>query len=355
MTRALILITGTGRSGTSTVSGTLHHLGLHVPGPYLGANKSNPKGFYESRWAVDFHKAITGAAKIDDFDSRPSAFDRAQQVVTDEMRASLVEFLGEQSAEHDQVVVKDPRSVWVQRVWRDAAAEAGLDIRYISMLRHPAETIGSRSTYYAKKSDEERRRAYEIMSIARWVNSQLISERETRGERRAFVGYPELLEDWRGVMAGLRADLDLDLDGDLDPARHHPVDDFIDPGLRRLRVTWEELEIPDDLQDVAERVWEALVELRDAHGRCQPASAELDTLTERFGRLLAQAKAVAHDTIVEERAAAADDAARRVRERARRRNERRRPENRPVDEIGGRELLREARKRIAHRLMKRRP
>ena len=54
----LVLITGTGRSGTSTIAGTLHHLGLHVPGPHLGANESNPKGFFESSWAVAFHKRI---------------------------------------------------------------------------------------------------------------------------------------------------------------------------------------------------------------------------------------------------------------------------------------------------------
>ena len=58
----LVLVTGTGRSGTSTISGTLHHLGLAVPGPFLGANKSNPKGFFESTWAVEFHQKIARAA-----------------------------------------------------------------------------------------------------------------------------------------------------------------------------------------------------------------------------------------------------------------------------------------------------
>ena len=71
--KKLVLITGTGRSGTSTMSGTLHHLGLYVPGPYLGANKSNPKGFFESKWAIAFHRRITTAARIDFFDGRPSS------------------------------------------------------------------------------------------------------------------------------------------------------------------------------------------------------------------------------------------------------------------------------------------
>ena len=87
--RVLVLITGTGRSGTSTMSGTLHHLGLDVPGPYLGANESNPKGFFENKWSVKFHKALVERAGIHEFDSRPSALERAQAAITDDTRAEL--------------------------------------------------------------------------------------------------------------------------------------------------------------------------------------------------------------------------------------------------------------------------
>ena len=128
MSKTLVLITGTGRSGTSTMSGTLHHLGLHVPGPYLGANESNPKGFFESSWAVQFHKQITAAARINDFDSRPSAFARSQAAITPELRGQLAAYLAENALGHDQVVVKDPRSVWAQALWQEVAAESGFDI-----------------------------------------------------------------------------------------------------------------------------------------------------------------------------------------------------------------------------------
>ena len=60
--------------------------GCTSPGPYLGANESNPKGFFESKWAVKFHKQITVAARINDFDSRPAAFELAQAAITDELR-----------------------------------------------------------------------------------------------------------------------------------------------------------------------------------------------------------------------------------------------------------------------------
>ena len=358
MTPALVLITGTGRSGTSTMSGTLHHLGLYVPGPYLGANPSNPKGFFESKWAIEFHKNIARQAGIDDFDSRPAAFERAQAAVTPEIRARLVQFLREQSAGHDQVVVKDPRSVWVQALWKDAATEAGLGIRYISMLRHPAEVVGSRSAYYAKKADEDRRRAYEVISVARWVNSSLISERETRGEPRSFVGYVELLEDWRPVLARVRDELSLTFATDLDAGERHAVDDFIDPDLRRLRVTWDDLEVPRDLREVAQEVWDALESLRDAGGTDPEVSARLDALADDYRRVLAQAVAMSHDAIAEARAEGQEKGAREARAALRSERAHKRtaagPQNRRIGDVGGRDLLREAARR-AWRRVRRRP
>jgi hypothetical protein len=297
----LVLITGTGRSGTSTMSGTFDHLGLHVPGPYLGANKSNPKGFFESKWAVQFHKQITSGSGINDFDSRPDAFALAQAAVTDELRAELREFLARESSEHDQVVVKDPRSVWAQQVWREAAEQAGLEIVYISMLRHPAEVVGSRTTYYAKSAGETERRSYETFNIARWVNSSLVSERETRGQRRAFVSYVDLLADWRPVLAGLADDLGLTYDVDVAGGESSRVDEFIDPGLRRHQVTWDDLEVPEPLQSIAQPVWDDLLALQAGHGEDADASADLDRQSERYRTLFTMAADISHDAVETER------------------------------------------------------
>jgi hypothetical protein len=299
--KKLVLITGTGRSGTSTMSGTLHHLGLFVPGPYLGANKSNPKGFFESKWAIAFHRRITTAARIDFFDGRPSALERAREAVTPELRNELIDFLREQSAEHDQVVVKDPRTVWAHEVWREAAAEAGLEICYISMLRHPAEVVGSRRTYYAKSEDPADIRRYENINVARWVNNSLISEHETRGRTRAFVRYVDLLTDWRQVAQRLGDDLGLRFDVDVTSEDPHEVDEFIDPDLRRHTVTWEDLEVPGDLQEVAETTWSDLGVLSDHHGSDADAEADLDRQSERYDLIVAQAAAISYDLIQEAR------------------------------------------------------
>ncbi len=353
----LVLITGTGRSGTSTMSGTLHHLGLHVPGPYLGANESNPKGFFESKWAVGFHKKITAAARINDFDGRPLAFARAQQVITPELRRELVDFLTTQAAEGDQVVVKDPRSVWAQALWRDAAAEAGLEIRYISMLRHPAEVVGSRTTYYASPDDEEKRRNYEIFNVGRWVNSSVVSERETRGLPRAFVRYTDLLEDWRPVAVRLRDELGLRYDESA-LGEGSPVDEFIDPGLRRHQVTWAELRVPDELQGLAEQIWKDLEVLAAAGGADVTASADLDEAGEHYARIFLEASAISHDAMEEAKAEARLAGAKAARKRRKGQPDRPAgpvpPGRRPVDEVAARDLARELVRRARRRATRRR-
>lgn len=350
MSRPLVLITGTGRSGTSTISGALHYLGLHVPGPHLGANESNPKGFFESSWAVKFHKRIATAARINEFDSRPGALERAQQAVTPELRAELVAFLKEH-AEADQVVVKDPRSVWVQRLWKEAAAEAGLEIRYLSMLRHPAEVVGSRTTYYANRSDEVARLRYEAFNVARWVNSSLISERETRGEVRTFVPYTDLLEDWRPVLRRVSEELGLKLNSDLAPGTHHPVDDFIDPSLRRHQVTWDEIDVPATLQQVAQSVWDDLLALSARGGADAQVSADLDDLGVRYSRLFSEAAAISHDATEEAKDDARRAGAREARRRAAKQHEGELPlEDRPLRDVSGRDLLRAAGARATRRI-----
>lgn len=303
MPGVLVLITGTGRSGTSTMSGTFHHLGLHVPGPYLGSNESNPKGFFESKWSVRFHKRLVERAGVHEFDSRPAAFARVQDAITDDDRRKLDAFVAEQAAESDQVVVKDPRTVWVQRLWEDTAAAHGLDVKYVSMLRHPAEVVGSRTTYYSgheegrSEAADRKRRRYAIFNVARWVNNSLVNERETRGRPRAFVRYTDLLDDWRPVLARLRDDLALRYDLDGEPAA--AVDEFIEPGLRRHAVTWDDLDIPHDLQVLAQEVWDAMQPLADNSGVDAEASARLDELASRFADVLEDAAAIDHDARAE--------------------------------------------------------
>ena len=74
MTRSLVLVAGSGRSGTSLFSGILQRLGCHVPQPEVPADATNPRGFAESQWVVDFHTRLLRAARVQVSDARPAAW-----------------------------------------------------------------------------------------------------------------------------------------------------------------------------------------------------------------------------------------------------------------------------------------
>lgn len=295
--RRLVLVTGAGRSGTSTVAGSLHYLGLHVPLPVLGANESNPRGFFESKWPLNFHKKILARAVVDPFDARPEALERMTSALTGEDREELLGWLSDEARQARQIVVKDPRSSWVTGLWADVAASEGLGLGYLTMLRHPAEVVGSRATYYAADRDAESVRRYQVVKLAGWINANLLVERQTRGQRRTFVRYYDLIENWRTAMSAVRTDLDLSFNADLESGSPHPVDDFIDPDLRRIRVSWEELDVPLSLREIAEDVWTAYDELIDRRVAGADAEARLDAISERYASLYKDAQAIAHDTI----------------------------------------------------------
>lgn len=321
MDRTLLLVTGAGRSGTSTVAGTLALLGAHVPGPHLGANRSNPKGFYESRWSVDFHTRLLDRARTSLTDGRPDALLRLREVITAEDREELRGWLAGISDGQALTVVKDPRTVWTLRLFDEVAAELGLGLTTLTMLRHPAEVLGSRNTYYAKRqhvTDEAGEADFRVRNLAGWLNATTMAEQQTRGGRRSFVRYADLLTDWRGQVDRAARELGLDVDLQAGAAE---VDAFVDPDLSRHRLTWADTPVPASLRDVADRVWDAVDRLADAAGADPDASGALDAARDDYATMYADAKALVADEIAADvataRRAGARAARRKLREQGR--------------------------------------
>ena len=117
--RRIVFVAGSGRSGTSLMSGILKHLGLHVPEPEVVADTTNPKGFGEPQWVVDFHEQLLRRANVAGSDARPDAwFDAGRVGLQETHRAALSTWLEEQFAVSDALVIKDPRLAWFLAMWR---------------------------------------------------------------------------------------------------------------------------------------------------------------------------------------------------------------------------------------------
>ncbi|MET0525856.1 MAG: hypothetical protein ABWZ91_13710, partial [Nocardioides sp.] len=75
----LVMVAGAGRSGTSTVAGALSMLGLHLPQPEVPADETNPRGFFETQWVVDFNNALLDRSpQSRTLDARPEVDELAE-------------------------------------------------------------------------------------------------------------------------------------------------------------------------------------------------------------------------------------------------------------------------------------
>ncbi|MDN4171425.1 hypothetical protein QWY28_00560 [Nocardioides sp. SOB77] len=289
----LVIVTGSGRSGTSSVAGTLKRLGLHVPQPEVEADESNPRGYYEPLWVTEFHKRLLNPVPVRTIDTRPTAAEVAAGAVTPEVEAELRTWLAEVVALGEpQVLVKDPREFWVHDLWLRVAGELGVEVSTLTMLRHPTEVVRSRDTAYLTAQSDSFRRQRETANVAAWVNAAFLTEQATRAHRRAFVLYADLVADWRSAMTRAGDQLGITYAGPLDAP--HPVDEFVDVRLNRSQVTWDDITVAPALRSLADRTWAAMATLV-ASPHDEGAVAELAGLQEEYVAMYDAAAAMASD------------------------------------------------------------
>ncbi|MEO5852671.1 MAG: hypothetical protein ABIQ15_09170 [Nocardioides sp.] len=289
-----VIITGSGRSGTSSVGGTLKRLGLHIPQPEVEADEKNPRGYYEPAWLAALLKDFMDPIPVRTIDSRPHAPQVAMEALAEtDIEDQLREWLRDLLV-HPQVAIKDTRAYWVYPMFVRLAEELGAELTSLTMLRHPTEVVRSRETAYLSGQSQQFRRERETTNVAAWMNAAFETERVTRHHARAFVRYPDLRSDWRAAMGRAGDQLGLTYNADLTSDEHHLVDDFIDAGLFRSRVTWDDIDVSPALKEMAEQVWTAMNALVESP-HDEQAIGELARLRAEYVDLYAFASAMAQD------------------------------------------------------------
>ena len=254
--RKVLFVAGAGRSGTSTLSGLMQLMGLHVPQPEVVADETNPKGFGEPAWVVEHHDRLLKDAGVQVSDARPEAWFETGRIATREPeRIKTAEWLDGHFAEGHELVVKDPRLSWFIGLWRVAAIRDGATPVFATMLRPPSEVVGSKQKYYANRLGSAH-------LAASWLNMLLHTERATRESvadgGRVFVRYGDLLDDWVKVLMELGERLQLQ---NVLHAKSEQIRDghrFVDPGLRRVTQSLADLQLPPKLHELTGQTWEEL-------------------------------------------------------------------------------------------------
>jgi hypothetical protein len=291
--RSLVLVAGSGRSGTSLFSGILQRLGFHVPQPEVPADSTNPRGFAESQWVVDFHTRLLGRAGVQVSDARPVAWSHAADVSLDDgVAEQLSNWLGKQFRASDHVIIKDPRLSWFLPLWKRSAEENGVSPRFATVLRHPAAVVDSKQRSYGGWQSD-------VSRTAGWLNQTLFTERATREGPRVFVRYEDILDDWTRIVGRMGEALDLSVIRDAPAASIVSIHEFVDRSLSRSRAVWEDFAIPDALREQVDNVWELISQLAEEEGPAPEAVVErLEAARAAYVTLYEDSEAIAQSSIL---------------------------------------------------------
>ena len=291
--RSLVLVVGSGRSGTSLFSGILQRLGYHVPQPEVPADSTNPRGFAESQWVVDFHTRLLAKAAVQVSDARPAAWAYTADVALDEgAHEELGSWLGKQFRSSEHVLVKDPRLSWFLPLWRRCAEEAGIAPRFATVLRHPAAVIDSKQRSYGSWQSD-------VSRTAGWLNQTLFTERATRESPRVFVRYDDLLDDWTRILGRVGETLDLEVVRDAPAASIVSSHEFVDKGLSRSKANWEDFAIPTPLREQVDVVWDLVSQLaEDGVDDMDAVIQELEAARASYVSLYEDSEAITQSSVV---------------------------------------------------------
>lgn len=296
MSRQLLLVAGSGRSGTSLFSNIVGNLGFHVPSPRVPTDNSNPRGFGEPQWVVDRHNELLKQANVHASDARPDAWAQTARLCLDEeVGAGMRRWLESQFAAHERLVIKDPRLLWFLPLWERVGGELGAEVHVVTMLRHPAEVVASKLHWYPGMTLVDANR------VAGWANTMLFTERATRDHSRAFVRFEDLLEDWTQEVARVSAQFDIPELVNATARQQASAAELVDTSLRRSAASWDDLDAPKWLVRLCEQVWQDLLTLSGPEpGEREAALSRLDEYREEYVSMYRHAENIAQSTAMAE-------------------------------------------------------
>jgi hypothetical protein len=220
--RQAVLVLGMHRSGTSALAGTLARLGVQPPKSLMAPTRDNPKGYWESTRLMRFHDEIMASAGTvwSDWDRFNPAW--MASPVAEDFVTRLPRILDEEYGDAKLFLVKDPRICRLLPLWLHVLWKLEVVPKIVLPVRHPLEVANSLGV----RNDFGRQRSCLI-----WLRHVLDAEYHSRGIERIVVDYPEMLADWRGVVARVSRELSISWPK-WSSSVEADVDEFLSSGLR---------------------------------------------------------------------------------------------------------------------------
>lgn len=248
--RRIVYVTGSTRSGASTLAGVLSQFGLRVPPPEAVPRAGHLRALSESEWVNGFHDSLLRSADVRVTDARPIAWHLVDRAATEASALDqIAAWLRVQVLAYGDIVITDPGLPWFLELWQRAAASAGAAASSVVVLRSPTESV---DTTAAKAGDEL------LDQVAGWVNLMLGTELTTRATPRTFLHHRHLVDEWDDHVFDAAVALDLPMIDPRNVDAVERVDDFLGPVPHHVEVTWQDVLVPAPLRTLADDTWDAL-------------------------------------------------------------------------------------------------
>jgi hypothetical protein len=255
----IVIITGMHRSGTSALSGALAQMGVDFGKRLTSPSRHNPKGYFEHPEIVALHDSLLQAlgSRWDDCLSLPSGW--ADNESTRDIRSSMIGILKRDFSGAPLFGIKDPRLCRLMPLWFPIFETLSTEPHFVLTIRHPWEVAESLARRNGLKPSK---------SFLLWLDHTLQAESATRGYKRVFVAFDEVLDDPVAVMTGLERDLAIH---PLSPAQAS-FGNSVEPSLRHHRLD----------QRPKEDVPSLVMEVYDVIKKAPQFAEKLDELMRQF-------------------------------------------------------------------------
>jgi hypothetical protein len=220
--KSAVVIAGMHRSGTSVVARTLSLLGCSLPQTLIQPSRNNERGYWESRAVVNINDEILASAgsSWDDWEPVNGAWFRSP--VAADFRSRAQDVLASEFGTSRLFVLKDPRISRLLPFWTEVLDGFGATPLIVCPLRNPLEVATSL---------EARNQLDPSIGHLLWLRHVLDAEVASRGLKRAYVRYDDLVECWQDVVDRLSDSLGVGW-----PRRSRTADQeiqqFLDQALR---------------------------------------------------------------------------------------------------------------------------
>lgn len=269
--RTALVVLGMHRSGTSALAGVMGHMGCDLPKDLMAPAEMNAKGFFESDGITELNEELLASAGQTWFSFPPFPQEWFRSPKATEFTERAAEQILDSFGRSHLYVVKDPRICRLLPLWLSALDRAGSDPRFVCIHRNPLDVAASL----------QRWANYEpVYGMMLWLRHVLEAEAASRGIRRVFVSYEQLMSDWAGTVREIGKGLELNWPRPVDSVAP-AVQDFLSESLRHFhKSSAEALHIGNAPEWVADAY--EIFERWSQAGESQADFERLDIIREGF-------------------------------------------------------------------------